>query len=140
MSVYFLDCPAVNRIKIGTAISPEQRIETIRLMCPVETTIIGVIPGGFAEEQELHRQFAHLRRYGEWFDGTEELRRAIWVMCINSLWDAGKPEWRAQFVEQMNAPIEWLARRLDVTEMHDLGEMLAGLCDPLSKALMREAA
>ena len=35
---------------------------------------------------------------------------------------------------------EWLARRLDVTEMNDLGELLAGLCDPLSKALMREAA
>jgi ParB-like chromosome segregation protein Spo0J len=35
---------------------------------------------------------------------------------------------------------EWLARRLDVTEMHNLGEMLAGLCDPISKALLREAA
>ena len=41
---------------------------------------------------------------------------------------------------RVEAVKEWLARRLDVNEMHDLGEMLAGLCDPISKALMREAA
>ena len=35
---------------------------------------------------------------------------------------------------------EWLAARLDVTELHDLGEMLAGIADPISRALMREAA
>ena len=35
---------------------------------------------------------------------------------------------------------EWLASRLDVNDMHDLGLMLAGLCDPVSRALMREAA
>lgn len=35
---------------------------------------------------------------------------------------------------------EWLAARLDVTEMNEFGEMLAGICDPLSKALLREAA
>lgn len=41
---------------------------------------------------------------------------------------------------RVEAVKEWLARRLDVTEMHDLGEMLTGLCDPVSRALMREAA
>lgn len=41
---------------------------------------------------------------------------------------------------RIEAVKEWLARRLDVTEMHDLGEMLAGICEPLSKAMMREAA
>ena len=35
---------------------------------------------------------------------------------------------------------EWLAARLDVTELHDLGEMLAGIADPISRALIREAA
>lgn len=41
---------------------------------------------------------------------------------------------------RVEAVKEWLARRLNVTEMHDLGEMLVGLCDPVSRALMREAA
>lgn len=35
---------------------------------------------------------------------------------------------------------EFLAARLDLTELHDLGEMFAGICDPVSKSLMREAA
>lgn len=35
---------------------------------------------------------------------------------------------------------EWLAARLDINELHELGEMLAGIADPISRALMREAA
>lgn len=34
----------------------------------------------------------------------------------------------------------WLAARLDVDEMNSLGEMLSGIANPLSKALLREAA
>lgn len=41
---------------------------------------------------------------------------------------------------RLDAAKEFLAARLDVTEMHTLGEMLAGICDTLSRALMREAA
>lgn len=33
---------------------------------------------------------------------------------------------------------EWLAARLDVNEMATLGEMMAGICDQVSKALLRE--
>ena len=36
--------------------------------------------------------------------------------------------------------VEWLANRLNASELHQLGEMLAGVAPPLSKALMREAA
>jgi hypothetical protein len=35
---------------------------------------------------------------------------------------------------------EYLAARLDVTELHDLGLMMLGICNPLAKAIMREAA
>ena len=41
---------------------------------------------------------------------------------------------------RLDAAKEFLAARLDVTELHTLGEMLAGICDPLSRALLREAA
>ena len=36
--------------------------------------------------------------------------------------------------------VQWLANRLNASELHQLGEMLAGVAPPLSKALMREAA
>lgn len=42
--------------------------------------------------------------------------------------------------QRLAAAVEWLAGRLDVNELHQLGEMLAGVAPPLSKALMREAA
>ncbi len=41
---------------------------------------------------------------------------------------------------RLAAVTDFLGARLDVTELHTLGEMLAGICDPLSRALMREAA
>ena len=36
--------------------------------------------------------------------------------------------------------VQWLANRLNASELHQLGEMLAGVAPSLSKALMREAA
>ena len=41
---------------------------------------------------------------------------------------------------RLEAAKEYLAARLDVDEIHTFGEMIAGICDPLSKALLREAA
>lgn len=41
---------------------------------------------------------------------------------------------------RMDAIKEYLAARLDVDELHTVGEMMAGICDPLSMVLMREAA
>lgn len=35
---------------------------------------------------------------------------------------------------------EWLGQRLDITEMHQLGEMLRGVYDPLARALGRNVA
>ena len=105
MSVYFLDCPAVNRIKIGTAVCAEQRIETVRLMCPTETFLLGVIRGGFAEERALHERFAELRRHGEWFEGTEFLRRELWLITIQDHWERGRPEWRERFIDYVQQPV-----------------------------------
>lgn len=99
--IYFLDCPAVNRIKIGKGDDPETRIASVRLMCPVETTLLGVIPGGFTEEATLHRRFAPLRRYGEWFEGTPELRQAIQEEFLMAAWNAAGPDARAEFLARV---------------------------------------
>lgn len=41
---------------------------------------------------------------------------------------------------RLAAVADYIMARMDVTEAHTLGEMLAGICEPLSRALMREAA
>jgi ParB-like chromosome segregation protein Spo0J len=41
--------------------------------------------------------------------------------------------------QRIDNAAQWLSHRLAATELHDLGEMLAGVCAPLSKALLREA-
>lgn len=105
MSVYFLDCPAVNRIKIGTAVCAERRIEAVRLICPSETFLLGVIRGDLAEERALHERFADLRRHGEWFEGTDYLRRELWILTVRDLWNRAPDEWRERFIDYVQAPV-----------------------------------
>jgi hypothetical protein len=42
---------------------------------PVE--LLGSFPGTTFFEGMLHSKFAHLRRHGEWFEDTPELREEI---------------------------------------------------------------
>jgi ParB-like chromosome segregation protein Spo0J len=42
--------------------------------------------------------------------------------------------------QRLHDAVQWLGNRLNAAEMHQLGEMLAGVAPQLSKALMREAA
>jgi ParB/RepB/Spo0J family partition protein len=41
--------------------------------------------------------------------------------------------------QRIENTVQWLDSRLDSTELHQLGELLAGVCTPLSKALLRTA-
>lgn len=56
-------------IKIGTTTRPDQRF---RELLPDE--ILAWEPGGRAEEQARHRQFAHLRQGGEYFRPGKDLK------------------------------------------------------------------
>lgn len=42
--------------------------------------------------------------------------------------------------QRLHDAVQWLGNRLNAAELHQLGEMLAGVAPQLSKALMREAA
>jgi ParB family transcriptional regulator, chromosome partitioning protein len=69
--------------------------------------------------------------------------QAVAVLREKQITEARKANQKTdQLVKErrIDAIKEYLAARLDVTELHDLGEMLAGICDPLSKSLMREVA
>lgn len=81
--VYFIS--AGRRIKIGQSLNPELRVKSIRGgsvqmpkgLDPSRARLLATEPGGQAREQELHRQFAHLRVAGEWFDNAPELKEYI---------------------------------------------------------------
>lgn len=100
MAVYFLLASDVNRVKIGTAVNPEDRVFAIRKMCPVPVKLLGWVFGGRQEELEWHDNFAHLRRYGEWFEYTPELAKTIWWEVGLRWWNSGSQEWRQEFLRR----------------------------------------
>lgn len=59
-------------VKIGTTINIGQRLTSIFV-----SGIMAIEFGTYDVEQQRHRQFAHIRRRGEWFDFTEELAHHI---------------------------------------------------------------
>lgn len=54
-------------IKIGTTNDLRRRAQTLNAV------VLAKRPGSFSEEAQLHRQFASLRRHGEWFEPGPEL-------------------------------------------------------------------
>lgn len=73
--IYFL--AYVDVVKIGFTNSLNSRISSIRMMSPVPLALLGAIPGDRHKEQEIHQRFAHLRRHGEWFSLTDDLKRYL---------------------------------------------------------------
>lgn len=105
MKVYFLHAPSVNLIKIGHSADPELRFQQLRLMSPVPLEVIGMIPGGYELEQELHNKFAHLQSHGEWFHATEELKMFAWLETMISLWNEMDEKSRQSFRELIDTPV-----------------------------------
>lgn len=64
-------------IKIGCSKFPESRLASVALWSPVPVETITVVPGGFREENMLHRQFANFRLHGEWFAANDGLLEII---------------------------------------------------------------
>lgn len=68
--VYFISNG--NHVKIGSARDPRARLAELQIGTSTELSLIKTEVGGFPRENDLHRQFNHLRIRGEWFrlDGT----------------------------------------------------------------------
>ncbi len=64
-------------VKIGRARNVFRRLESLQAGSPVQLVILTTMPGGSVREAELHRQFAHLRLHGEWFQDSPELMEFI---------------------------------------------------------------
>lgn len=69
---YFIQGEEGGPIKIGfTKNRPSERLTELQIGSPVKLRFVGFMRG--RREPELHRQFAHLRLHGEWFDNETEL-------------------------------------------------------------------
>jgi hypothetical protein len=65
--VYVVHAPTARLVKIGTALNPEKRVQTLRRMSPVPLELVGISTGGPKLEAQLHERFSNRRSHGEWF-------------------------------------------------------------------------
>lgn len=91
-TVYFMQSGYM--IKIGIATDPEQRLYQLRrgddTIVPLgvdrkDIRIIATEKGGMDREQELHKEFAHLRLRGEWFAIGTDLEAYIEALSTSEL-------------------------------------------------------
>jgi hypothetical protein len=73
VTVYFVQAGEGGPIKIGFAANAKLRIDKIRVDCPDELIVLGVIDGGPGDESWLHGYFAEHKKRGEWFHPVPEL-------------------------------------------------------------------
>lgn len=75
MSVYFAETTDGKYIKIGHSGDVVSRIRAIQRNAPYgPSRLCACIKGGGDLEKKIHAQFAHLRKEGEWFQSSNELR------------------------------------------------------------------
>lgn len=73
--IYFLK--ANNRIKIGYANDPSQRIPSIQTSSPFDLEVLLIIDGNYDTERELHQKFETFRKSGEWYEYSEPIKSFI---------------------------------------------------------------
>jgi hypothetical protein len=77
MSVYFITCREINRVKIGCANDPWDRFDKIKTASPATLKLEAVFNGSFEKEREYHAAFAAHRIQGEWFEIAPEIEAVI---------------------------------------------------------------
>lgn len=84
--VYFIEGIGLQRIKIGKARDPKQRLKQMQTSSPVPLRLLGTVAGTTHLEKRLHKEFASLRTEGEWFRATKELRDYIAEVTHDATW------------------------------------------------------
>ena len=75
--IYFVYAQEVNRVKIGIATKPLERMWGLNTDSPCSLVLLGVVIGTRAKEKSLHKRFAHLRTHNEWFTYADEIRAYV---------------------------------------------------------------
>jgi DNA-binding CsgD family transcriptional regulator len=86
--IYFVENLTSGVIKIGFTTNPGKRLATLQNASADPLGLMGVLPGGPAEEKRIHRLFAQHRLRGEWFRGGDAMRAEIVSMLAA---EAAKP-------------------------------------------------
>ena len=74
LRVYFIQAGENGPIKIGRSTNPMKRLLSLQTGASEPLRLLATIPTvGPQLEAELHREFAHLRLYGEWFSPETDL-------------------------------------------------------------------
>lgn len=71
--IYFIGHSLLGPIKIGYAVSPNDRMEELQIGSPLTLQILAVIEGGRKQEAALHKHFNNVRLHGEWFYSSSNL-------------------------------------------------------------------
>lgn len=79
--VYLIADKHTKHVKIGLSKNPKDRWQSLRTATAVDLDLVAVIETNKmrATEDELHRQFSHLRVRGEWFKWDESIFRRFGV-------------------------------------------------------------
>lgn len=73
MAIYFIQAGDGGAIKIGFSADPEKRLVKVQSDNAADCRLLGILPGGEAEEMALHARLAAARIRGEWFAATPEV-------------------------------------------------------------------
>ncbi len=75
--VYFIQAGDGGPVKIGIAVDPARRCKDMQTGHYAKLAVVGTCPGGLAQEQAYHRQFAEHRLHGEWFSPAPDILAEI---------------------------------------------------------------
>lgn len=77
-NIYFMRrADGVGAIKIGCSKWPAMRLRAMTQWSPEQLEVVATVPGTFADERRLHRQFNEFRLHGEWFEAAPAVLAAM---------------------------------------------------------------
>lgn len=82
--VYFAECSATGRVKIGTTEDLTRRIATLNANNCAPVRLVAAMTGGSDVEKHVHELFSDKRAHGEWFESSPELWAFIEQICHGS--------------------------------------------------------
>lgn len=129
--IYFLRKPDGSAIKIGTTIRLGERLRQLAVEHGPGLEVLAVVEGSFEKECALHRQFAHLRTVGEWFEPGDDL--------LGFIVSDGKPWDRSEGAHQPLAGVRVEPDALELAKLAatEVGETVGVF---ISRVVKREAA
>lgn len=97
--IYFVGCEGF--VKIGTTNNVKARLSALRTGSPFPVGLLGLIPGGAADEAGIHALFKAGRVRGEWFRLTEDELIGTLLACDYSVLDLSSRARRSTMVSEL---------------------------------------